>query len=165
MHKKPVLILLFILIFPGCAHNFTNNSKQADLVDDRKDVIVIDLHSKQLGTYYAVLNIDGVGNTEVMVDTGAGYSTINEVTLFKLLEQEKAKHEGKLIGIMADGTELEIPVFSITVQIGTCTLKNVEVAVFPNDTRMLLGLSALGRFPSFKFDVRNLTLIFPYCPR
>lgn len=156
MNKKSVLTLLSVLIFPGCA--------QVNLMDNHEDALTVTLHKKQVGTYYAVFNIDGIGKTEAMVDTGAKYSTINEVVLFELIKQKKIKYISELTGIMADGTEIEIPLYSISIQIGVCALKDVEVAVFPNDTRMLLGLSALSRFPTFKFDMENLILVFPYCP-
>lgn len=151
MNKKLVLILLFILIFTGDIYNFAGIGAN----------ITIDMYKHSLETYYTNADIDGIGKIRMMVDTGAGYTTINEIILLQLTKQNKARYEGNLIGIMADGREVSIPLYLITMQIGECVLENVEVAVFPYNTRALLGLSVLERFPSFKFDMKNSVIVFP----
>jgi clan AA aspartic protease (TIGR02281 family) len=154
MNKKLVLILLFILIFTGNIYNFAGIGEN----------ITIDIYKYSLETYYTNVNIYGVGKIRMMVDTGAGYTTINEVILLRLIEQDKTQYDSNLIGIMADGREVNVPLYLVTMQIGRCVLQNVEVAVFPYNTRTLLGLSVLNRFPSFNFDMKNSVLVFPRCP-
>ncbi|MDX1812028.1 MAG: hypothetical protein R3240_08780, partial [Gammaproteobacteria bacterium] len=46
----------------------------------------IPMYEKGLSTYYVKGFIEGFGGSEFMVDTGSGYSTINEQTLEVLKE-------------------------------------------------------------------------------
>jgi len=154
MNKKVVLVILFILFSIGNVYNFASINEN----------ITINLYKHSFATYYANIDIEGVGKIRTMVDTGAGYTTINEVILLQLIKQNKVKYVGKLKGVMADGREINLSLYLVTIRIGKCVLENVEVAVFPYNTRTLLGLSVLGRFPSFKFDMKNSVLLFPRCP-
>ena len=126
---------------------------------------VIPMNQKQLATYYIEASMRGSGNVEFMVDTGAGYTTINEVTLQQLLQADNAVYVGELTGVMADGTQLRLPVYSIKrLVLGAgCVLTNIEAAVFPDKTRMLLGLSALRKAAPFTFSTNPPSLGLSNC--
>ena len=126
---------------------------------------VIPMNQKQLATYYIEASMRGSGNVEFMVDTGAGYTTINEVTLQQLLQADNAVYVGELTGVMADGTRLRLPVYSIKrLVLGAgCVLTNIEAAVFPDKTRMLLGLSALRKAAPFTFSTNPPSLGLSNC--
>jgi len=126
---------------------------------------IIPMNQKQLATYYIKASMLGSGNVEFMVDTGAGYTTINEFTLQQLLLADNAVYIGELTGVMADGARHQLPVYRIKrLVLGTnCVLDNIDAAVFPENTRMLLGLSALEKAAPFTFSTNPPSLGLSNC--
>ncbi len=116
-------------------------------------------------SYYVSGHIDGAGDTEFMVDTGSSYMTINEETLAALKKEDKARYVRKLRGRLANGAELEVPVYAVkTVRIGSgCHFRDVEAAVFPGRTRQILGLSALSEAAPFVFSMDPPSLVLSHC--
>lgn len=123
------------------------------------------MNQKRLATYYVEASLHGSGNVEFMVDTGAGYTTINENTLALLVAVNNAEYVGELTGVMADGSQHRLPVYRIKrLVLGKdCVLDDVEAAVFPRDTRMLLGLSALEKAAPFVFSTNPPALSLSNC--
>ena len=115
---------------------------------------MIPMHDKGANTYYINGNIRGLGPTEFMVDTGSGYMTINQETLDILREKGEATFVKQLTGVLADGQQKIYPVYRIAqIRLGeSCILRGVEAAVFPGNTRQILGLSALKQAGKFTFD-------------
>jgi predicted aspartyl protease len=102
--------------------------------------------------------------SEFMVDTGSGYLTINEQTLIALQERQQVQYVKQLRAVLANGSELIIPVYAINqLRIGNCTIRNVEAAVFPARTRQILGLSALNKAAPFTFSVDPPELMLSNC--
>ena len=126
----------------------------------------VPMHDKGAVTYYIQAFIEGYGDTEFMVDTGAGYVVINEKTLAALQRQGHARFVKRLDGVMADGSHRYVPVYELSsIRIGTdCVIHNVEAAVFPGSTRQILGLSALKRAAPFAFSVDPPQLTLGGCP-
>ncbi|MGE5241534.1 MAG: TIGR02281 family clan AA aspartic protease [Bacteroidota bacterium] len=117
-----------------------------------------------MATYYVNAQIADLGVSEFMVDTGSGYLTINEKTLNALQERKQARYVKELRAILANGSEIVIPVYAINeLRIGTCTIRNVEAAVFPARTRQILGLSALNKAAPFTFSVDPPELVLRNC--
>ncbi|HQU15200.1 MAG: hypothetical protein B7Z66_05720 [Chromatiales bacterium 21-64-14] len=116
-------------------------------------------------TYYVGGDITGYGKVEFMVDTGSGYMTINEDTLAVLQRSGDAVYVKDLTGIMADGTRRTVPVYRIKAVTlgGDCVLHNVDAAVFPQRTRLLLGLSALEKTAPFVFSTNPPKLVLSHC--
>lgn len=126
--------------------------------------VTVPMHDKGLATYYVNAQIADLGASEFMVDTGSGYVTINEQTLIALQERKQAQYVKQLRAVLANGTELIIPVYAISqLRIGTCTLHNVEAAVFPARTRQILGLSALNKAAPFTFSIDPPELVLSNC--
>ena len=125
----------------------------------------IPMNQKRLATYYVQASMLGSGDVEFMVDTGAGYTTINEHTLQQLVDVENAVYLGELTGVMADGSEHRLPLYRIKrLVLGEdCVLDNVDAAVFPQKTRMLLGLSALEKAAPFVFSTNPPRLSLSNC--
>jgi predicted aspartyl protease len=125
----------------------------------------IPMNQKRLATYYVQANLQGSGEVEFMVDTGAGYTTINEYTLERLKQAGNAEYVGQLTGVMADGSQHELPVYRIKQLVlgEDCVLKDVEAAIFPHNTRMLLGLSALEKAAPFVFSTNPPRLSLSNC--
>ncbi len=126
---------------------------------------IIPMNQKRLATYYIAANMSGSGDVEFMVDTGAGYTTINENTLELLKQADNAEYIGELTGVMADGRQHRLPVYRIKhLVLGEdCVLADVEAAVFPQDTRMLLGLTALEKAAPFVFSTNPPRLSLSNC--
>lgn len=125
----------------------------------------VPMMSKGVGTYYVKGAIQGLGPIDLMVDTGSGYLTINESALEVLLSEERARYVKKLRGVLADGSSLVVPVYALDgFTIGEkCTFEGVEAAVFPGDTRFILGLSALTLAAPFTFSVDPPSLTLDKC--
>jgi predicted aspartyl protease len=126
---------------------------------------IIPMNQKRLATYYIEASMQGSGAVEFMVDTGAGYTTINEHTLNRLMQADNAVYVGELTGVMADGSQHQLPIYRIKrLVLGEgCVLDNVEAAVFPQKTRMLLGLSALEKAAPFVFSTNPPRLSLSNC--
>jgi len=125
----------------------------------------VPMKDKGAATFYIDGSIEGYGDTEFMVDTGSGYTTINEYTLEKLKASGKAVYSKQLKGILADGSEKIVAVYRISALNlgGKCELKNVEAAIFPGKTRQILGLNALRKTGSFTFSFQPPALILNDC--
>jgi predicted aspartyl protease len=127
--------------------------------------IRVAMQEKSAVTFYVPGKIPGYGAVEFMVDTGSGYMTINEQTLEVLEREGNVRYIKQLRGILADGSELEVPVYSIErISIGgNCWLEDVEAAVFPGTSRQILGLSALRKAAPFVFSVDPPALTLSRC--
>lgn len=125
----------------------------------------VPMKDKGVATYYVAGEIAGHGTAEFMVDTGSGYMTINEQTLISLLERGEAEYVKLLEAVLADGQRTQVPVYSLSaVNIGgQCWVNNVEAAVFPGETRQILGLSALKTVSPFIFSFDPPELILSHC--
>ena len=125
----------------------------------------IPMNRKGTATYYIHGSISGFGDVEFMVDTGAGYTTINEDTLVALQGAGQAEYVTRLTGMMADGSRRTIPIYRVAkLTLGdNCVLRNVEAAVFPQRTRLILGLSALERTAPFIFSTNPPVLELSNC--
>lgn len=125
----------------------------------------VPMHSAGTATYYVKGQIEGYGRTELLVDTGSGYSTIGEDALDVLIEEGSATYLRDLNGIMADGTRRVVPLYMISgITLGSnCVIRKVEVAVFPSKTRPILGLSALRKVAPFMFSIEPPTLMLSRC--
>jgi len=126
---------------------------------------VINMETNGASTFYVHGEILGMGPVKMMVDTGSGYSTINEETLAVLKHHGHAEYVKELTGILANGDRMVVEVYSISaLSIGNnCWLENIEVAVFPGKTRQILGLSALKKTAPFTFSVDPPELSLSNC--
>lgn len=125
----------------------------------------IPMRTTKAATFYVGGYLDGYGAVEMMVDTGSSFMTINETALKVLQKNGAVTYVKDLAGIMADGTRKVVPVYRISsMSIGkACLLHNVEAAVFPGQTRYILGLSALKLAAPFAFSLEPPTLMLSNC--
>lgn len=125
----------------------------------------VPMQLKNAHTYYISGQIGKISPSEFMVDTGSSYMMINEITLAQLEESGEAQYLRQLTGILANGDEIQVPIYTLsTVRIGdNCVLENVEAAVFPGDTRQILGLSALLKAAPFIFSTEPPKLQLSHC--
>ena len=126
--------------------------------------VTVPMHDKGMATWYVHAEVADLGTSEFMVDTGAGYLTINEDTLNALQERRQAQYVKELRAVLANGSEMIIPVYTIDIlRIGSCTIRDVEAAVFPARTRQILGLSALNKAAPFTFSIDPPSLVLRNC--
>lgn len=69
----------------------------------------IDMRAKGGTTFYVPGHIDGLGELELMVDTGSGYLTINEEILATLQGSGQARFVRHMRGRLANGSEYKKP--------------------------------------------------------
>ncbi len=123
------------------------------------------MHSHGSQTYYIDTDIASIGHFSMLVDTGSGYSVINEGTLQRLIAVGQASYISKLRGIMADGSERIVPLYKIaSISLGkNCVINNIEVAVLPNNSRQIIGISTLMQAAPFSMSFNPPTLILSHC--
>lgn len=160
MKRKVVTRLITVLGFLALA----GGSSLIPFLKDDFDT-AIPMRDGGASTYYVKGHLAGVGTVSFMVDTGSGYLTINEQTLAKLQHIRKAHYLRNLRGVLADGSELIVPVYALSqLTIGdNCVVHNVEAAVFPGRTRQILGLSALRKAGPFIFSFDPPRLVLSNC--
>ena len=126
---------------------------------------VVPIHDKGANTFYVKGKLGGLDYSEFMLDTGSGYLVINQKSLDQLIEINQAGYVKDIKGILANGEELVVPVWridSITIN-ELCTLHNVEAAVFPGQTRQILGLTALKKAAPFIVSLDPPQIILSHC--
>jgi hypothetical protein len=125
----------------------------------------IEMRAKDGATLYVPGMLPGFGTVDWMVDTGSGYTTINEDMLVVLQRDGLARFVKTLRGRLANGSELDVPVYAIdAIAIGDgCWLHDVEAAVFPGSTRAILGLNVLQRAGPFIFSFAPPRLVISNC--
>lgn len=150
------IITAFLFIFVGIGSNVASIPKPTTSVT---------MTSHGAATFYVKGEILGVGPVEMMVDTGSGYSTINEHTLSLLKINGHARYKKDLIGILANGKKMRVEVYTLSaISIGdNCWLYDIDAAVFPGKTRQILGLSALKHTAPFMFSMNPPELILSNC--
>ncbi|WP_455208342.1 retropepsin-like aspartic protease family protein [Kaarinaea lacus] len=117
------------------------------------------------GTYYVSVKLADSVNSQFMVDTGSGYVAINEESLEKLKLENQVEYLRDIKGKLANGKIFKLPIWrlsSLTLN-EQCTLKNIEVAVFPGKTRQLLGLSALKKAAPLEISFDPPQLVLSRC--
>lgn len=125
----------------------------------------IAMRSTNASTFYVDASLDGFGKVDLMVDTGASYTSINEATLATLKKNGHAVYLRGLVGTLANGSKVVVPthrISSINVG-GECYLSNIEAAVFPGKTRHTLGISTLKKAAPFGFSMDPPALLLSNC--
>lgn len=111
-------------------------------------------------TYYTLATIEGIAECPFVVDTGAGYTTINEVMLKDLQKQDLVEYKRSITGVMADGSKKIVKIYLVKKMVlgRKCSFLDVEVAVLPGNSRAILGMSLLKRTTSFTINPRSASL-------
>ncbi len=149
--------LTFCLLVPMAAAPFS-----AEMPDTH-----IPLIDKGVATYYVRGTIAGIEHVDLLVDTGAGYSAINEKTLKRLKKAGLATHVRDIHATMANGTRSVVPIYRISrLNIGGhCEVHDIEVAVLPGRTRCILGLDTLKKLAPFMVSVDPPRLSVSQCKK
>lgn len=111
----------------------------------------IPIYEKDAATFYVPARVNEQTDSEFMVDTGSGYTAINEAMFAEIRHVEHTEYVETISAVLADGSEIAMPIYRIaSLNIGgNCIIRNVEVAILPGQTRNILGLSALKMVAPF----------------
>lgn len=125
----------------------------------------VPLDQTSSATFYIEGDIEGAGISSMLVDTGATYTAIDQKMLQKLQRGGHATYVKNLMGVMADGSRLRVDVYRISsINLGgDCVVRDVEAAVFPQQVRPILGLSALTKVSPFIFSTNPPSLSLSNC--
>jgi len=116
-------------------------------------------------TLYVDAAIDTLNSTKFMLDTGSGYTTINQKTYDALKNAQRIHFVKKIVGLLADGSQRSVNIWrvkSITLN-GSCKLHNIEVAVLAGTSRQILGLTALRKAAPFTISLDPPSLSLSNC--
>ncbi len=150
-------ILKSILIASSLLYSTQGMSKEFDTK--------IPIQEKGAVTFYDAGQVKGYHQTDFMIDTGSGYTAINETMLSKLQEQNNIEYLTTVSGIMANGKRTSLPVYRIaSINIGgKCVLNDIKAVILPGNTRNILGLNALKKAAPFAMSVNPPELILSHC--
>lgn len=118
------------------------------------------LKKHDAGTFYVDGALRGYGDLRMLVDTGSSYLVISQKILAQLVESQNARYSRDLQGVMADGSTRVIPMYRIAaLRLGdNCWVHDVEAAVFPGQTRPILGMNVLLQLAPFTFSAEPAEL-------
>lgn len=116
---------------------------------------IISMVKHDTATFYVSVAIGDQPMQNFVVDTGASHVTITRGTLEALLDKQQAVFLRHMIGVLADGSSIEVPIYRISsLNIGgECRFENIEVAIMEGNVRCVLGLSVLNQAAPFTFKV------------
>ena len=114
----------------------------------------VTLDKRPAGTFYTGGSIQGYGKLDMLVDTGSSVLVIDQNILNQLLAAGQARYSHDLGGMMADGSQRQVPVYRLgALRIGeNCWVRDVDAAVFPAGSRAILGMNVLSRLAPFTFS-------------
>lgn len=118
------------------------------------------LQKHDAGTFYVNGELRGYGDLRMLVDTGSSYLVISEKILAQLMDAHTARYSRELQGVMADGSTRVIPMYRVAaLRLGeNCWVHDVEAAVFPGQTRPILGMNVLMKLAPFTFSAEPAEL-------
>jgi predicted aspartyl protease len=130
--ELPRLLLLSTLCCGLCSHASAGTSE-------------IHLEAVQAGTFYVKASLDGVVETDLLLDTGSGYVSLSKTTFDRIKDTASTTFQRNITGVMANGKAVSVPVYRIAeLKLNSeCVLHDIEVAVFRDTSRDILGLNAL----------------------
>lgn len=128
-------------------------------------MVSVALQKHDAGTFYMDGALQGYGDLRMLLDTGSSYLVIPERILAELKSRGDAEFSRDLRGTMADGSVRIIPVYRLAgLRIGEdCWVHDIEAAVFPGDTRPILGMNILARLAPFTMSTEPPALAVQQC--
>lgn len=115
----------------------------------------IPLEAVKAGTFYVKASLDGFVDTDLLLDTGSGYVSLSKKTFDRIRNDETTVFQRNITGVMANGSAVSVPVYRIgELRLSSqCVLHDIEVAVFRNTSRDILGLNALMQLQPFTLQL------------
>ena len=117
--------------------------------------IELPLQQVESGNFYLDATLDNIVQTELLFDTGSGYVSLSKRTFDRIKSDPGTVFSRHISGRMANGRTVSVPVYTIRELSlsAECVLSDLEVVVFPNADRDILGLNALRKLQPFTFQM------------
>ena len=117
--------------------------------------VAIPLEAAATGTFYVKAGLNAAVETDLLLDTGSGYVSLSNRTFARLTAGTDPEPVRMITGILADGESVSVPIYRLAELrlAADCVLRDVEVAVFRNSARDILGLNALKRMQPFTLQL------------
>jgi clan AA aspartic protease (TIGR02281 family) len=149
---KPATLLLLAICLP------------ANVLADRFSVSVA-MQRHASGNYYVHGGFDDGTETDFLVDTGSGYVALTRDTFSHIRDLPGTEYLRDIPGATANGRIIKVPIYRVAeLKLGdSCLLKAIEIAVLPQGTRDILGLSALRRLEPFALQLDPPELLVSQC--
>lgn len=121
----------------------------------RAEPVAIALEAAASGTFYVNASLNAGIETDLLLDTGSGYVSLSKRTFERVTAGTHPQPERTITGILADGKAVSVPIYRLAeLKLGgECVLHDVEVAVFRNGARDILGLNALKQMQPFTLQL------------
>jgi predicted aspartyl protease len=115
----------------------------------------IPLEAVKAGTFYVKASLGGQVATDLLLDTGSGYVSLSKRTFDQIKHESSTIFQRNITGVMANGSAVSVPVYRIgeLKLTSECVLYDIEVAVFSNTSRDILGLNALMQIQPFTLQL------------
>ncbi|MGV6859185.1 MAG: retropepsin-like aspartic protease family protein [bacterium] len=124
----------------------------------------VSMTEKASSTFYVAGSLNGYGKIDMLVDTGASFTSISEPILEEMVSRGEASHTGEIKARLANGEICDVSIYRISsLMIGdSCEVRNIEVVSSEGNTN-LLGLSALRHAAPFTFSMEPAELLLSNC--
>ena len=125
----------------------------------------VEIEKRSAGTFYVAGTIEGLGDLDLLVDTGSSYLVLTQPMIDSLTAAGRASYSRGLEGRMADGSTRVVPLYRIdSVRLGAgCWIHDIEAAAFPAGSRAILGMNVLSRLAPFTFSAEPARLGLAHC--
>lgn len=129
--------------------------------------IDIAMHQADSGNFYIRAGLGADIETDLLLDTGAGYVSLSRSTFERIAEHAKPTLKRHIYGTLADGRVIKVPVYNLATLAlaGDCVLEDIEVTVLPQGDKDILGLNALSRLQPFTIEFEPAKLLSHGCAR
>ena len=131
----------------------------------RQQNISIPIHNRGASTFYVKARLGNLGVDDFMVDTGSGYLIINQASLARLKKAGQVNYLKNIKAILANGDEFVVQVWRVSSFTlgGQCVLHDVAAAVFPGESRQIVGLSVLKRAAPITLSFDPPQIVLGHC--
>lgn len=129
------------------------------------DALKLSILQADSGNFYVAASLSEGVQTPMLLDTGSGYVGLSRKTFRTIKDLPGTYFDRTITGIMANGRTQKVPIYRIEALTLSedCVFRDIEVAVFPNADRDILGLNALKRMQSFTLQMDPPALVASGC--
>lgn len=119
------------------------------------DPVNLAMHREESGNFTVRALVDGNVETNMLLDTGSGYVSLGKQTFARVSASASPRFSRHIYGRMANGNVEKVSLYILDeLKLAeNCVLREIEVAVFPNADRDILGLNALSRMQPFTMQL------------
>lgn len=123
------------------------------------------MYQADSGNFYVQATIDNGIDTNLLLDTGSGYVSLSKATFDRISATSSPRFSRHIFGRMANGKVEKVAMYFLKKLrlADNCVLENIEVAIFPNADRDILGLNALAKLQPFTLQLTPARLTSNTC--